>query len=87
MGSWKRRLMELLGATTDAELQQAMIEIKIEDNFGSAPVDSLVYRLATNIAPLAQTERENMMGLVTEAVILAAAYRFAGLEPDIRRIR
>lgn len=87
MNSWRRVLLERLSATSDSNLQRAMQEVKIEDNTGEIVPEGIVMALATEIAPLVQTKPEHAAALVTKAVILASAYRFAGLEPNGKRIR
>lgn len=86
MGSWRTRLMGYLAARCDADLKQAMSEISVEDTTGRPVPDGIIFDIAAEIAPLAQTQPAQMMGLVTRAVILHAACRFAGIEPSSRRI-
>ena len=63
-----------------------MLEVKAEDDTGRIVPNGHIMRLANEIASLMQTQPEHAAGLVVKAVILVSAYRFAGLEPDGKRI-
>lgn len=86
MQSWRTALLEALSAMSDADLQQAMLEVQAEDCTGRLAEDGRIMRLATEIAPAMQTQPASAKGLVVKAVIVAAAYRFAGVSPDSKRL-
>lgn len=87
MTDWRTTLQNLLASLSDAELKDAMLEVQVEDLTARRVQDGVIYKIALEIAPKMQTEPVYALGLVTNAVIVAAAYRFANLTPDVKRFR
>lgn len=86
MNPWRRMLFERLIEMSDTDIQNAMHEIKAADITGRHVIGGYVRRLASEISDLMQTQPDHAEIIVAKAIIVTAAYRFAGLPPESKRL-